>query len=236
VAQAGNPIFRMSSMDLDPGASDFIVLSEHNRWMREVAGSVIRGTVLDYGCGGQPYRSLIESLGAHYVGADVEAAAGVAPDLIIEPGESLPLADASFDTVVSTQVLEHVADPDQYLSECRRLLKPDGRLVISVPMQWRHHEVPHDYRRYTRFGLEHALARHGFTPADLRPCGGAFALSGQVVVNTLVARGFHRRPLLSLLNRLALWLDRRYPDPNDTIAWLCIASPGPLPDGGRPGS
>ena len=133
------------------------MLSEHNRWMREVAGSVIRGTVLDYGCGGQPYRSLIELLGAHYVGADVEAAAGVALDLLIERGCRSHSPTRASSTVVSTQVLEHVADPDQYLSECRRLLKPDGRLVISVPMQWRHHEIPHDYRRYTRFGLEHPL-------------------------------------------------------------------------------
>jgi hypothetical protein len=90
-------------------------------------------------------------------------------------------------------------------------------------MQWRHHEDPYDYHRFTRYGLEHHLQRHGFIIKDLRPCGGAFALIGQVWLNFLFRRRTRSRCLVAIINRVFLWLDHRYPDEGETINWMCLA-------------
>ena len=86
-------------------------------WLRDVAAPATEGVLLDFGCGGQPYRDLFTPRINRYVGADVAAAAGVSLDVTFGPGEPLSLSDASIDTILSTQVLEHVADPDFYLRD-----------------------------------------------------------------------------------------------------------------------
>ena len=193
-------------------------------WMRTVALPAASGVFLDFGCGGQPYRTLFEPRVTGYLGADIAPAAGVELDITFAPGESLPLADGSIDTILSTQVLEHTEDPESYLRECRRLLNPTGCLIITVPMQWRHHEVPHDYLRFTRFGITHLLGRNQFRVEVIQPCGGMFALVGQILVNSLAERGVLRnRLLIQLINRISLALDRRFPDYEDTLNWHCIA-------------
>jgi SAM-dependent methyltransferase len=126
----------------------------------------LTGRVLDLGCGSQPYRALL-SQASEYVGADVEERDGLEARLV--PGEPLPFADATFDAIVCTQVLEHVEDLSQILAEITRVLKPGGTLVASVPFIFQIHGAPHDYRRFTEFGITTALkgyhmemlSRHG---------------------------------------------------------------------------
>jgi SAM-dependent methyltransferase len=84
----------------------------------------------------------------------------------------LPLDDASAGTVVSFQVMEHLAEPRTFLQECHRLLRPEGRLHLTVPFMWRVHEAPHDFYRYTPYGLEHLLAKAGFTEVSVQPYAG----------------------------------------------------------------
>ncbi len=120
------------------------------------------GIVLDIGCGTQPYRSLLRV--DRYVGIDVSARAdssGRRPDLLYD-GSCMPFPDRVFDGVLCSQVLEHVPDPQAFLSEVARLLKADGVLLLSVPFIWDEHEQPHDYRRYTSFGLPPLLEAAGF--------------------------------------------------------------------------
>jgi len=216
---------RMRDMSVTAEHHHYIVLSLLNQWMREVAAPAASGVLLDYGCGGQPYRELFSRYVSQYIGADIAAAAGTRLDLVLNPGEPVDLPDHSVDTILSSQVLEHVPDPHAYLRECRRLLRPEGRLIISVPMQWRHHEEPYDFLRFTRFGLEHLLRSNDLKVLDLRPCGGAFALLGQLLANNLKAQGVCNKRVFKSVNRLALWLDRRYPDHGDTLNWNCIATP-----------
>lgn len=220
---------RVRDMSLAPDSHHYIVLSLLYQWMRDAAAPAASGVLVDFGCGGQPYRALFEPHVARYIGADVAPALGVALDLQFVPGEPLPLADGSVDTVLSTQVLEHVADPGFYLRESRRVLRENGRLIITVPMQWRHHEVPYDYLRFTRYGVVHLLEHASFVIDDLRPCGGAYALIGQVLANTLAERGRYSKWLIRTINRVAIALDRRFPDYEDTLNWMCLAhafSPG----------
>jgi predicted O-methyltransferase YrrM/SAM-dependent methyltransferase len=117
-----------------------------------------RGRVLDYGCGHAGYRRLFPD--AEYVGADLPGNPHAAVELS-EDG-TVPAPDEGFDAVLSTQVLEHVPDPELYLSECFRLLRPGGRLLLSTHGIMAFHPSPEDYWRWTRPGLERVVQRAGF--------------------------------------------------------------------------
>lgn len=81
---------------------------------------------------------------------------------IIASGEALPLKSNSFDAVICSEVLEHVRDPRIVLDEIARVLRPGGRLLLTVPLHYHIHASPHDYARYTDFFWEGELAERGF--------------------------------------------------------------------------
>jgi SAM-dependent methyltransferase len=214
---------RRISMKLDEHDFHYIVLSFLYRWMERVALAAATGTLFDFGAGGQPYRALFESKVLRYIAADVNPTPGLPLDIKLIPGQAVPLETGSVDTVLSSQTLEHVPDPALYLRECRRLLRLGGVLILTAPMQWRHHEQPYDYYRFTRYGLEHLVTQAGFVIENIEGTGGVWALIGQILNSALVERGVRRPRVFRLINRLALWLDRRYPDGDDTINWMCLA-------------
>lgn len=214
---------RAENMNIEIDSHHYIVLSLLYAWMKEVALHVAKGVMLDYGCGGQPYRALFGEKITRYIGADIAAAAGVKLDIEFLPEQSLPISNDEIDTVLSTQVIEHVNDVNFYLRECYRLLKPGGVLIITAPMQWRHHEVPFDYLRFTRYGLIKILSDNAFKILKIDACGGAYALMGQILLNHLNERGIRRKFIFKLINLISLWLDNKYPDPEDTVNWMCLA-------------
>jgi SAM-dependent methyltransferase len=117
------------------------------------------GRVLDYGCADMPYRSFFAA-DVEYVGADL---AGNSDAAIVLSGDgTVPVADQSFDAVLSTQVLEHVGDPRLYLSECFRVLRPGGRLLLSTHGIFMYHPDPVDLWRWTCAGLRQEVEQAGF--------------------------------------------------------------------------
>ena len=139
----------------------------HNVFLRAIAPRII-GTCYDLGCGKQPYKEFIESLGAKYVGVDWDNSQhGVSPDISANLNEHLPLEDNVADTVLSISVIEHLCEPELFLREVKRILQPNGSLILQVPFQWWVHEAPHDYYRYTNFGLEYLLKKVGFHDIDV---------------------------------------------------------------------
>ena len=122
----------------------------------------LSGKLLDVGCGSKPYRSLF-TVDA-YIGLDIDSETtrqrGLA-DYLYDGGQ-FPFPDGSFDSVLCNQVLEHVFNPDEFLGEIARVLKPGGKLLLTVPFVWDEHEQPFDYARYSSFGLRTLLERQGF--------------------------------------------------------------------------
>jgi len=129
--------------------------------------------VIDLGCGVSPYRKEVTELGCQYVGVDwSNSIHKVKPDVVADLTQTFPFEDESADTLLSFQVLEHLPTPQEFLAECFRVLRPGGALFLTVPFQWRVHEAPYDYFRYTPFGLEHLLTRAGFTDLTIEEMGG----------------------------------------------------------------
>jgi SAM-dependent methyltransferase len=213
----------MSDIVLPRSLHHFFALSIIQRWIRDIIGlPQASGVMLDFGCGGQPYRSLFETRLHKYIGADVAAAIGVSIDLVITPGTTLQLDCQSVDTVLSKQTLEHVYDFRCYLAECHRLLRPGGNLILTVPMQWSMHEAPFDYWRFTKYGIRAALLEQGLDVVQMSQCGGAWALLGQLLNSHLAAKQRGSKMLLWMTNRIALWMDKRFPDVEETIGWMYI--------------
>lgn len=121
------------------------------------------GNLLDVGCGTKPYKKIFNV--ASYTGLDFDSPAnrerGTADDLY--DGGRFPYRDRAFDSILCNQVLEHVFNPNEFLREINRVLKPDGSLLLTMPFVWDEHEQPYDYARYSSFGLRALLERNGFT-------------------------------------------------------------------------
>lgn len=77
--------------------------------------------------------------------------------------ENIPYKDWYFDSVLSTEVFEHIFDLDLVLSEIYRVLKIWWYIMISIPFCMDEHEQPYDFARYTTFGIKHILNRHWFS-------------------------------------------------------------------------
>jgi SAM-dependent methyltransferase len=117
-------------------------------------------TLLDYGCGGTPYRAIFSHKFKHYFAADLPG--NETASIVLSTDGRVPAEDESFDCVLSSQVLEHVADPALYLHEAYRVLKPGGSLVLSTHGIWHYHPDPTDFWRWTIEGLRLQIRRSGF--------------------------------------------------------------------------
>jgi SAM-dependent methyltransferase len=139
--------------------------------------------ILDYGCGVRPYEYLFENNIKKYIGVDI----GDNPkaDINIQPGDKLPVNDNEFDLVLSSQVLEHVLEVDQYMNECNRILKKDGYLLISTHGTWQYHASPYDFNRWTYIGLKHLIEKHDFKVLSITPVLGQLALTSQLRLSFL---------------------------------------------------
>jgi SAM-dependent methyltransferase len=139
-----------------------------------------RGKVVDVGCGAQPYRALFPA-GATYVGLDIAQAGEQfgyeAPDTIHFDGGHWPEGTRDADFVLCTEVLEHVLEPRVLLREAHAALKPDGRLLLTVPFAARWHFVPHDYWRFTPSSLKHLLTEAGFRDVVVHARGNALTVA-----------------------------------------------------------
>ncbi|HEX6767042.1 MAG TPA: class I SAM-dependent methyltransferase, partial [Polyangiaceae bacterium] len=151
------------------GASDWVDLA----WSLlvadlERAAPFASGRLLDVGCGTKPYEHIFRPYVTEYLGIEHEAtfertqasADERKPDLYYD-GKRLPFDDGTFDTVLNAQVLEHTPEPARLVTDMARVLKEGGTLILSAPFQFRLHERPHDYFRYTPYGLRALCADAG---------------------------------------------------------------------------
>jgi SAM-dependent methyltransferase len=197
--------------------------------VRDFAAQLPNGArVLDAGAGEGQFAGFFTR--QRYTGVDLaigDAAWNYASLNAISNLEALPFPDDSFDACVNIVTLEHVREPAIVVAELHRTLKPGGRLLLVAPHEWEEHQQPHDYYRYTRYGLEHLLTAAGFVTFTIEPVGGYFRLLSRRLLNGLqFFPGLLVIPAALILGPPALLipaldgLDKRK---NFTLGYICLA-------------
>jgi SAM-dependent methyltransferase len=197
--------------------------------VRKFASSLPPGArVLDAGAGEGHYRPFFAA--QRYLGLDLavgDSAWDYSKLDVLADLTALPFRDAVFDAALNVVTLEHVKEPARVLAELSRTLAPAARLLLIVPHEWEEHQQPHDYFRYTRYGVEYLLRQAGFEDFEIRPVGGFFRLLSRRLLNALQ---FFPGPLMllaavffvppALLLPMLEPLDRRQ---NFTLGYICFA-------------
>ena len=144
---------------------------------------------------------------------------------------ALPFAKATFAAALHLVTIEHLQEPACALAEIARTLAPGGILLVAAPHEWEVHQAPHDYFRYTRYGLAYLLQKAGLEVCELRPSGGYFRLLARRLLNGLQFfsgglrwLGFLPAAILVVPPALVLpWLDFLDRDRNFTLGYICTA-------------
>jgi SAM-dependent methyltransferase len=136
------------------------------------------GKLLDLGCGDvalyEMYRPLVSELVCVDWGGSYHDVSHL--DYEFNLNEPFPLEDNYFDTILLTDVLEHISNPDNIWKEMTRVLKTGGKIIIGVPFIHLIHEAPHDYFRYTEFRLKMYCDENCLNISELYPYGGALEI------------------------------------------------------------
>jgi SAM-dependent methyltransferase len=214
----------------------------HRRIEQAIASQthLARGFLLDLGCGKKPYEKLFESRLERYFGMDYSPTSGYRRNTADVCGDAsaIPLASSSVDTVVCTEVLEHVQDPDAVIGEIARVLKPGGVVLCTAPFVYPVHDT-YDFFRYSAAGMETLMIRHGLQVQKIVPLSGT-GLTLAIMLNLywfemgfmwtkwLYPLGLILRPLLLLLSltvNVSGWvLERILPSSHMPFNYLTVAS------------
>ena len=165
------------------------------------------GRLVDIGCGTKPYETMALRTVDEHVGVDhAETLHGTTRIDILANAYDTGLEDSSFDTVLCTDVLEHLEEPQRAVNEAFRLLRPGGHAIYTVPLFWHLHEQPRDFYRYTKFGLAHLFRTAGFEVVEVTPLTGFVVTFAQEIVYFLkeFRRGSWINPLWWIIPPLAL--------------------------------
>ncbi len=160
-----------------------LVAAQYDRHLRAHA----TGRLLDLGCGKVPLYSAYASYVTEIT--CVDWAPGEHIDVHCDLSQPLPFDDARFDTIILSDVLEHIAEPDLLWREMTRILAPSGTIVMNVPFYYSVHAHPNDYYRYTNFALERFVQTNGLKLLYLVPVGGVVEIFGDLTAKVLSKGG-----------------------------------------------
>jgi len=194
-----------------------------------------KNKLLDLGCGNKPYKEWYAPLTSFSTGCDATQSSENVVDTVCLASD-LPYQNESFDTVFSTQVLEHVFEQQQMINEAARVLKQNGHLILSVPFTWELHEEPYDFFRLTKHGLKEMFERSGLEVEYIKSNGGKWATMFQMMINTVYSTFKYKTvkakilkiiflefKLTWLINQFAIWVDKRHFDDVWTLNYLIVA-------------
>lgn len=177
---------------------NWLIFSAINPALDKRLKQYAKGTLLDIGCGEKPYRDMAAPIIDRHIGTDHPGT--YASDTLIDiysTAYQIPLKDNSVDTILCTDVLEHLQEPSTALAEANRVLKSGGYGIYTVPLFWHLHEEPYDYYRFTKYGLKYLFEKNNFEVIEIKALSGFFLTFGQefsYFLNNL-RRGGRKNPL-----------------------------------------
>lgn len=147
-----------------------LIAQYYNNYLKKYAN----GKLLDLGCGNIPLYAAYKPYITENVCIDWGNTPHKNPFLDIEHdlNTPLPIANNQFDTIILSDVLEHIENPFLLWQEMSRILKPKGNLILNVPFYYWLHETPYDYYRYTRYALQKFAEKNNFEILELSSIGG----------------------------------------------------------------
>ena len=196
----------------------------------------LSGVVYDLGCGNKPYSEEISAVARDYICVDwANSLHGSHADIVANLNCELPIKSQSADAVVSFQVLEHLCEPQLMLKEAHRALKQGGTIIVTVPFQWHVHEQPHDYFRYTRFGIEYIFRQAEFASISIKEVTGFWVMwflklnyqTKRLVRGPSILRAvilFLLVPFWFVNQYLAIFLDSWWPAAAETAGYFVKAT------------
>ena len=164
----------------------------------------IKGKTLDVGCGRKPYEKFCHS--SEYIGLEIDTPKNrkfKKADYFYD-GEMFPFKNCEFDSIIISEVFEHVFNPDEFLFEVNRVLKRGGTLLMSVPFIWDEHEQPFDYVRYSSFGLKFILKKSGFKIVELHKSMNDIRVIFQLLNDYIYKKTITKNPYINLLLTIIL--------------------------------
>lgn len=207
LSPSGRPLVPGRRGALAPGSTGVALMLA--RWHAMMLPRYAHGTLLDLGCGSVPYYDLYRPHVTEILCTDWTKTLHtmVHLDFVSDLEMHVPLADASVDTVILADVLEHVYQPKHVIAEIFRILRPGGVAFIHAPLLYVVHEAPHDYFRYTQFAMTRMAQDTGFVIETLMPLGGKFIAFADLVGKLLQGANLIAGPIWARsLQRLALML------------------------------
>ena len=214
---------------------DYLIYKPFGQALLKAIESYAKGRLLDIGCGNKPYESWFNGRITEYVGCDIVQSSAKKVDVLCEANK-IPLTDECFDTVFSTQVIEHVEDYQGMINEAFRLLKPDGVAIVSGPMYWYLHEEPYDFYRFTKHGFKHIFENSGFEIINIKENGGAWATLGLLMNHTFsfgnakaskFVKGikylYRKLRIQYVVNKFFAYLDKKDYNTINTINYVVVA-------------
>jgi SAM-dependent methyltransferase len=142
---------------------------EHGAF-RTIGAPALDGIILDIGGGLGPYREYLSA--SRYISMEINPS--LRPHIVGSASE-LPVRTNAIDSALCNEVLEHLPEPAAAVREIYRVLRPGGRVYVTVPFLWCLHYEPHDYYRFTGHALRNMLETEGFTILRLEPVGRVFS-------------------------------------------------------------
>jgi SAM-dependent methyltransferase len=166
----------------------------------------ISGNIIDIGCGEKPYEFLFRN-SISYSGVDIEVSGHDHTNSKIDfyyDGITLPFPDKTFDAAVCFEVLEHIPNPNLFIMEIERIVKPGGRIMLTTPLAWEEHEVPYDYHRFTAYGLCNLFELGGFKVDSVERTTTHFVAIFQLIIAYLSLYLFSRSFIIKVLTQITI--------------------------------
>jgi len=175
------------------GVGSRLVADLAARWYDVNIQKFAQGKLLDLGCGKAPLLGVYEPYVKEVVLADWANSLHENKLLDVECDitKKLPFKNEKFDTIILSDVLEHIPNPSHLILELKRVLKPNGVVLMNVPFMYWVHEAPHDYNRYTEFMLHKLVEDVDMEVVELEALGGGWA-----VLIDLLSKLFMNHPKL----------------------------------------